>query len=80
VLSGLSRKSIAPDRIASTAVAVVPCPEIMTTGSVSSNACSLRSTSMPSIPGILMSSSTRSGRSRCTIARPSWPLAAARNR
>ena len=36
LLSGLSRKSMAPDRIASTAVAVLPCPEIITTGSPSS--------------------------------------------
>ena len=56
--------------MASTAVAVVPWPEIMTTGSVSSSACSLRSTSMPSMPGILMSSSTRSGRSRWTSGEP----------
>jgi hypothetical protein len=71
LLSGLSRKSMAPERIASTAVAVVPWPEIITTGSASSSACSLRSTSMPSMPGILMSSRTRSGRSRCTVVSPS---------
>ena len=33
--------------------AVVPWPEIITTGSVSSSACSFRSTSMPSMPGHL---------------------------
>ena len=73
LLSGLSRKSIAPDLMASTAVLVVPWPEIITTGSVSSSARSLRSTSIPSMPGILMSSSTRSGRSRWTSASASWP-------
>ena len=79
LLSGFSRKSTAPERDASKAVEVVPWPEIITTGSDSSRAWSFRSTSMPSMPGILMSSSTRSGRSRCTAASPSCPLAAPTN-
>src|SRR4051794_30775818 len=36
-------------------------------------------TSMPSIPGILTSSSTRSGASRSASASPSWPVAAPKN-
>ena len=39
-----------------------------------------RSTSKPSMPGILMSSRTRSGRSRWHSAMPSWPLEAPTNR
>ena len=34
--SGFSMKSNAPSRVASTAVAIVPCPEMTTTGSVGS--------------------------------------------
>ena len=79
VLSGLSKKSTAPDLMASTAVAVAPWPEIMMTGRLSSDAWSLRRTSIPSMPGILISRSTASGRSFCTAARPSWPLAAPTN-
>ncbi len=68
---GLSRKSAAPFLMASTAVLVVPCPEIITTGSVSFIDRSRLSTSMPSMPGILMSRSTTSGISRSASASPS---------
>ena len=60
---GFSRKSNAPMRVASTAESMVPWPDIITTGMVSSPlpAHSLSSV-MPSVSGIQMSSSTRSGR------------------
>ena len=50
-----------------------------TTGSVSFMARSRSSTSRPSMPGILTSSSTRSGASRSASASPSWPVAAPTN-
>src|SRR5262245_31390918 len=60
--TGFSRKSSAPTLVASTAVSMVPCPDIMTTGMVS---CPLAAHSfsnvMPSVSGIQISSSTRSG-------------------
>ena len=45
--SGFSRKSNAPARVASTASAMVPCPEIMITGASLSLAFSQRSRSTP---------------------------------
>ena len=60
---GFSRKSTAPTRVASTAESIVPCPDIITTGMVSKpdDDHSL-SSEIPSVSGIQMSSSTRSGR------------------
>jgi hypothetical protein len=80
---GFSRKSWAPMRVASTAVSMVPWPDIITTGMLSWPAAdhSLRSV-MPSVSGIQMSSSTRSGRAWLRAARAaaafsasctSWP-------
>ncbi len=61
---------MAPWRVASTAVSIVPCPLIMMTGIVSSPLLphSL-SRVTPSTSGIQMSSSTRSGRRRWRTAR-----------
>ena len=60
--NGFSTKSTAPRRVASTAVSTVPWPDIITTGQPSATlACHSRSSVMPSVPGIHMSSSTRSG-------------------
>ena len=53
--SGFSRKSNAPRRVASTAVAMSPCPLITTTGSSTPRSRNARSTSSPSISGILTS-------------------------
>ncbi len=77
--SGFSMKSNAPSRVASTAVAIVPCPEIITTGRSGSLSRSLPSTSRPSMRGILMSSSTTSGRSASTTDSASGPVAASRS-
>ena len=62
-LMGFSRKSKAPMRVASTAESIVPCPDIITPGIVSSPepAHSFRRV-MPSVSGIQMSRRTRSGR------------------
>jgi hypothetical protein len=67
---GFSRKSIAPMRVASTAVSIVPWPDIMITGMLSCPpvAHSLRSV-MPSASGIQMSRSTRSGLPRARSER-----------
>ncbi len=54
-------KSKAPSCVARTAVSIVPCPLIITTGSVGPAPRISSSTAMPSRPGIAMSSSTRSG-------------------
>ena len=77
--NGFSMKSKAPFLVASTAVLIVPCPDTTTTGSASFMLRSRSSTSMPSMPGILTSSSTRSGASRSASASPSWPVAAPMN-
>ena len=62
-LIGFSRKSKAPIRVASTAESIVPWPDIITTGIVSRPAAAHSLSSvMPSVSGIQMSSSTRSGR------------------
>ena len=68
----------APALVASTAVLTVPCPEMITTGSVSFDALIRCSASRPSMPGILMSRNTRSGDSRSAIVTPSGPLDASR--
>jgi FixJ family two-component response regulator len=67
---GFSRNSSAPKRVASTAVSIVACPDIMITGIVSwpCDAHSFSSVT-PSVSGIQMSSSTRSSCSRCRAAR-----------
>ena len=67
---GFSRKSIAPIRVASTAVSIVPWPDIMTTGIVNSPpADHSLSSDMPSVSGIQISRSTRSGRLSLRILR-----------
>ena len=58
---GFSMKSKAPSFVASTAVFTVPWPERITTGGAHGRALSSFSTSRPSICGILMSRTTRSG-------------------
>ena len=68
--SGFSTKSKAPRRVASTAVSTVPWPDIITTGQPSAaSADHSRSSVMPSMSGIQMSSSTRSGAWRAREAR-----------
>jgi hypothetical protein len=60
--SGFSTKSKAPRRVASTAVSTLPWPDIITTGHSSVAAPDhSRSSVMPSVSGIQISSSTRSG-------------------
>ena len=60
---GFSKKSNAPIRVASTAVSIVPWPDIITTGMVNSPALPHSfSRLMPSQSGIQISSSTTSGR------------------
>src|SRR5262245_37687964 len=56
----------------STAEAMVPCPVSTSTGRSGNEACSRRTSSRPSTPGILRSVSTRS-----TGARPRWFCASA---
>ena len=75
--SGFSTKSNAPRRVASTAVSTVPWPDIITTGQSSLvTADHSRSRVMPSVSGIQMSSSTRSGMARARDARACPALAA----
>ena len=63
--TGFSRKSNAPIFVASTAVSIVPCPDIMMIGIVSSPAAAhSRRSVTPSVSGIQMSSSTSAGCSR----------------
>ena len=62
---GFSRKSNAPMRVASTAVSIVPWPDIITTGIVSRpEDPHSRSSVTPSVSGIQMSSSTSAGWAR----------------
>ncbi len=78
---GFSRKSIAPMRVASTAVSIVPWPDIITTGIVNCpEAPHSRSSVMPSVSGIQMSSSTSAGCCRCRYARASWAFSASATR
>ena len=75
--SGFSTKSKAPRRVASTAVSTVPWPHIITTGHRSAAWLDhSRSSVMPSVSGIQMSSSTRSGSWRARAAR-AWAASAA---
>ncbi len=73
---GFSRKSKAPSRVASTAVAMVPWPEIMITGHCVSRARRRRRVSRPSMPGKRTSRITRSMRSRSASASASSPFSA----
>ena len=62
---GFSRKSNAPTLVASTAVSIVPWPDIITTGIVSRpQELHSRSSVTPSVSGIQMSSSTSAGSAR----------------
>ena len=64
-------------RVASTAVSMVAWPDIITTGMVSwPLAAHSFSSVMPSVSGIQMSSSTRSGRPRLRSRRASPALSA----
>ena len=60
--SGFSRKSNAPARVASTASAMVPCPEIITAGAEAPFCRAARSRSMPLPSGSFMSSRYASAR------------------
>ena len=62
--------------MASIAVSIVPCPEIITTGVSRENSLILSSTSIPSIFGILISQNTKSGFSVFTATIPSMPFSA----
>ena len=74
---GFSRKSMAPTRVASTAESIVPWPDIITTGMFSKPpADHSLSSEMPSVSGIQMSSSTRSGRISLRIRRASAAFSA----
>ena len=78
-LMGFSRKSKAPMRVASTAESMVPWPDIITTGMVSSpEPAHSFSSVMPSVSGIQMSSSTRSGRISLRAERAVWAFSARR--
>jgi hypothetical protein len=76
---GFSMKVKAPSLVASTAVATVPWPEMMITGSASCWPRMRLSASRPSMPGILMSRNTRSGVSRSMAAMPSCAVGASRH-
>ena len=60
VESGFSRKSIAPSRVARTAISILACPEIITTGSEMPSARRSSSSARPSLPGITTSDSIMS--------------------
>ena len=79
LVNGFSMKSKAPSRVACMASVIVPCPEIMATGSDSSRRLISARVSRPLVPGILMSRTTMSGGSVLTCATPSAPEAAPRN-
>ncbi len=67
--------------VASTAVSIVPWPDIMTTGIVSSALDPhSRSSVTPSVSGIQMSSSTSAGCWRCRYARASPAFSASATR
>ncbi len=74
--SGLEMKSKAPFLMASTAVSILPWPEIITTVASGSLSCILPSTSMPSILGILISQSTTSKWLFSIFSSPSKPSSA----
>ena len=62
--------------MASIAVSMVPCPDIMMTGTSEVNSLIRSSTSIPSILGILISQNTTSGFSVFTDTNPSMPFSA----
>ena len=75
--SGFSMKSKAPRRVASTAVSMVPWPEIMTTSVSGRRSMISERISSPSRPGILMSRNVRSmSGSAASAARPLSPSSA----
>ena len=71
--SGFSRKSTAPRRVHSMAVAMSPCPEIMSTGGAPSRATMRSRVSRPSRPGILMSRSTAAAGDSSSASRAARP-------
>ncbi len=77
--SGFSRKSNAPSLVAFTAASMEPWPEIITTTGRSANGTSWMrvSTSMPSIPGSQISSSTNPYPAPGSAARHASPLSTA---
>ena len=60
---GFSRKSDAPSRVAFTAISIVACPDIITTGDATPHFCKSSSSEIPSRPGITTSDKIRSNRS-----------------
>jgi hypothetical protein len=71
--SGFSMKSAAPILVARMAVEMVACPLIMITGIAGYASLMRRSVSIPSIPGIQMSRSTREGRTDRSFSSASAP-------
>ena len=69
-------KSKAPFLMQSTAVSMSPWPEIITIGVSTPRSIIVVSTSMPSIPGILMSQKIVSYFSLSAFSRPSAPFSA----
>ena len=65
--NGFSIKSAAPSRVAATAFWMLPWPEIMITRTSGRSALIWRSSSMPSISGIQMSSRTSAGFSSAIV-------------
>ncbi len=76
--TGFVKKSIAPSRIVSTAVSIVPCPVSTITGSVGYELVILFISSSPDISGILKSVITRSMRLFLTRFHASFPFLAVR--
>ena len=74
--SGFSTRSKAPSLVALTAVSIVPWPVIMTTWMWGLYFLISFSVSIPSIPGIQISSRTTSGESESMIFKASYPLTA----
>ena len=73
---GFSRKSRAPSCVAFTAVSMVPCPDIMMTGSSGLSSISRARAVSPSMSGIFTSINTASTGRADTTSRATWPLAA----
>ncbi len=68
---GFSIKSCAPRRNASTAVSILPWPEIMTTGRSGKRSLNMSSASRPSMPGSQMSRKIISGGEASAFCSPS---------
>jgi len=66
VESGFSRKSAAPSRVARTAISILACPEIITTGSEIPSPRTSSSSTSPSLPGITTSDIIMSNRRVCS--------------